>query len=151
MIRILAFAGVLLTATPTNGQDYTFRPASSVALKKEEGKALLRQCSRSSPAHVSEFWDVTPADIDMLEHNFRKILIPPEPNTVVPGLEKKAFQYVGVVINGQRYIYINAGAEACNSWQTNACVICDGGIYFWGALFNVSTKEFSEISFNGYA
>jgi hypothetical protein len=28
---------------------------------------------------------------------------------------------------------------------------CDGGKGFWGILFNIETKEFSELAFNGVA
>ncbi len=32
-----------------------------------------------------------------------------------------------------------------------ALIVCDGGNSFWGVLYDVETKEFSLLSFNGIA
>jgi hypothetical protein len=64
-------------------------------------------------------------------------------------------QYVGITIRGKKYVYINAfrrfsGESDGNSerWKYEAVVGCDGGNYFWGALYNPETREFSELFTN---
>jgi hypothetical protein len=75
--------------------------------------------------------------------------------------ENSGFQYVGVIIKGRKYIYINAFPLAeVDPNKTNrptfdpsksALIICDGGSAYWGALFDITTKQFSFLSFNGVA
>ena len=35
------------------------------------------------------------------------------------------------------------------NWKTSPVIICDGGTKFWGALFDVESKQFSDLKFNG--
>ena len=62
-------------------------------------------------------------------------------------------QYVGVVVRGRQYVYINAfpidadlklGSEPVKN-------ICDGGSGFWGVLYDVDSGSFIDLAFNGVA
>ena len=71
-------------------------------------------------------------------------------------LRNYAYQYLGVTIAQKNYIYINAFQLKANksvdevhpTWKTSPVKACDGGSMFWGALFNLETKEFSQLTFN---
>jgi hypothetical protein len=69
-------------------------------------------------------------------------------------------QYVGVISNGRKVIYINAlpvsGAEdnAIDpedrmQWKKEPAIVCDGGPEFWGAEFDLLAKEFLHPEGNG--
>jgi hypothetical protein len=120
------------------------------------GKELLKQCSRGTPAGVSEFWQPSPSEIDELEVSLR-IYLDTRAKTdqaVPPGKQNYHRQYVGFVRKSEKFIYGNfypAFAVAGHSNESKQPVgVCDGGPAFWGIVFRVSTKTFEEISFNGF-
>ena len=60
-------------------------------------------------------------------------------------------QYVGILIGGQRYVYINGICQKPNSdWHDRLQDVCDGGCN-WGVLYNVQTGSFSDLETNGIA
>jgi hypothetical protein len=62
-------------------------------------------------------------------------------------------QYLGIVLDGRRAVYVNAfrGAESFPSWRERAVQVCDGGNDFWGAIYDPATRRFSRLGFNGEA
>jgi len=140
-------------------------PKHTVALKVTEGPNMLGQCSRFVPQHVTGFWEVSPDTVALLERNFWHLArlfgtayrpssgpsSHADPVELQHELDLQWDQYIGVIIDGQRYIYVNHGAGNWDKCQTKACVICDGGPGFWGVLFNVNTLEFSQYQANGMA
>jgi hypothetical protein len=130
-------------------------------LDTSKGIKLLKQCSRSSPDGVIGFWVITQDEIDLLESNFKKILVLKASKCCMIGSNIRAlntycFQYIGVLINNKKYIYINAfynNEDALgtylNKWETEPVIICDGGVGEWGALFDIKEKSFSQLSING--
>ena len=64
-------------------------------------------------------------------------------------------QYVGVIYEGKRYVYVNAIAMSSapdDSWRTSAhYLFCDGGTSFWGVLYDPATRRLSHLAFNGSA
>lgn len=139
------------------------KPKYSTTLSKEKGTELLRQCSRSVPKGISSFFDLNQRDIQLLESKFNKLHKIKSSGCCSSGrnikeLNKTAFQYVGVIINDKKFIYINAfyienGDELTKyfrDWKTAPVIICDGGEYEWGALFSLDTLEFSQLSMNGF-
>ncbi len=63
--------------------------------------------------------------------------------------EKCYRQYIGVIVGNRKLIYVNA---FCNiepyNWRERFVNICDGGWSVWGALFDPTTGEFSELATN---
>jgi hypothetical protein len=147
---------------PGECQNLNFTPTSKFVFDSIHGAALLNQCSRSVPKKVKRFWAPTQKDIELLENNFRAIYeIRAKECCYIRGkvdsLENFAFQYLGVVINRKKFIYINAFPVADEKYLqeykqdvTNApYIICDGGKWYWGVLFDIRTKQFSDLAFNG--
>ncbi|MFI5152461.1 MAG: hypothetical protein ACHQET_03960 [Chitinophagales bacterium] len=163
MARITTFILTLvccsLSATSQNSE---FKPSFRVIVSKTPTR--FRQCSRTVPEKIKSFWVPTQSDIEVLESNLNSIY-DLRANTggvigaKVDSLDKFAFQYIGVIIKGEKYIYINAFPiglteryKKANFDLTQSLVIvCDGGVSFWGVLFNLNTKQFTLLSFNGYA
>ena len=105
-----------------------------------------------------KFWNLTKADSDILEEYFNKLLgTKSKAGNRIINLRNYAYQYVGVTIARKNYIYINAFQLKPNKtvqedhpiWKTSPVKACDGGSMFWGALFDLETKEFSQLTFNG--
>ncbi|ESU18401.1 hypothetical protein FCR2A7T_29970 [Flavobacterium cauense R2A-7] len=103
------------------------------------------------------------SDIIVLQENFKKIYKLKSSGCClrkhkIDDLNQFAFQFIGVIIKGEKHIYINAfySDEEGNlidinseEWKTKPIIVCDGGTYYWGALFNLERKKFTQLSFNG--
>jgi hypothetical protein len=142
-------------------QDMQFKPAFSVVMHGKEAQILLNQWSRSTPEEVKSYWNPADSDIASLESNFKKLYNLTWHIAVqkIDSLDKFGFQYAGIIINGEKFIYINAfplnSVKELKQLKLNPAktpvMVCDGGPSFWGAVFNIKTKEFSMLAFNGYA
>jgi hypothetical protein len=161
---------LLLTLTTIFGglcassQNVNFKPLFSAGLDTTQGRLLLKQCSRATPKNISSFWSISSDNIDVLESNFETIYSLTSKKCcwtdgTVDSLKNFGFQYVGVVIGGQRFIYVNAFPldvlETVKHFRSKfdptktPIIVCDGGASFWGGLFNIETQTFSSLSFNG--
>ncbi|NIQ00298.1 MAG: hypothetical protein GWM98_07570, partial [Nitrospinaceae bacterium] len=67
-------------------------------------------------------------------------------------------QYAGLVMDGQRFLYLNffnksyAGGNlgASREWRFEPVMICDGGPDFWGLEFDLEKQRFQNPRFNGW-
>lgn len=138
-------------------QDYSYKPEYCSILKADKGKELLKQCTRCTPKEVTGFWDLAQPEVEKLESNFKKVLQLKSsacsvsyPNVSVSKLDEFLFQYIGVYIGGQKFIYVNAfiSRDTKDVWKTEPVNACDGGTGFWGVLFNLENFEFSKLEIN---
>lgn len=62
-------------------------------------------------------------------------------------------QYVGVVQNGKKLIYVNAFSDELpvTTWRETLVVIMDGGTCCWQALFDPASGKFTSLRINGLA
>ncbi len=76
----------------------------------------------------------------------------PSGSAVLP-LTRFHRQYVGFVKDGRRYIYGNFYTPYTDikNEALHPVNICDGGKHFWGIVYSVETKSFSDLQFNGEA
>jgi len=60
-------------------------------------------------------------------------------------------QYVGIVAKGRKLVYVNAfrSSGPPESWRTQPEVVCDGGPYAWGVVYDPGTREFFDLAVNG--
>jgi hypothetical protein len=139
-----------------------FVPENSTIISSYKGADMLRQCSRAVPDTVGSYFDLTINDIQGLENNFKKVLKIKASDCcllggVIKNIKDYCFQYVGLVINDKKYIYINAfqieSAQDLKTiykdWKTSPIVACDGGDSFWGVLYDLETGLFIQLSING--
>ena len=117
------------------------------------GQSLLRQCSRSSPSNVSQFWSPSLEQIQRLERalpgyvRFNEGRKPVIAHTV-----EYHRQYVGIVVNGKRLIYGNFYPTTVSDYfdeKSTPVVVCDGGASFWGIVFEPESSVFIELQING--
>ncbi|OZG75037.1 hypothetical protein BTA51_01145 [Hahella sp. CCB-MM4] len=140
---------IFLVMTPlVYAGEYVLMPQSAV-------QAMLSQCSRSAPK-IEGSWDPTDEDIAGLEANLLKLKDVEATECCGRGkLESNPEdcfrQYVGVVIEGTRFIYINSVSDNWFGSKHVPQIVCDGGKSFWGALYNPVSQEFSHLNFNGGA
>jgi len=75
------------------------------------------------------------------------------PGSRIHDFDSYYLQYVGLVVAGNKFIYINAfRSDPPAGWDSKELVdYCDGGSWFWGALYEPETGNFSELAFNGEA
>ena len=62
-------------------------------------------------------------------------------------------QYLAVVANGKRIIFVNAlcKVEPGKDWRKHLIIVTDGGKCFWHALYDPATQTFSNLLVNGRA
>jgi len=131
-------------------------------LHAAEARKALHQCSRPDIVGVTGLWDPPKEAVQQLESDLPHLA--QLASTKKQGLPESIGdpkishrQYVGVVIGGQHYIYINAwpadefAQEQGDGWLRSAAIVCDGGPSSWGALYDPLTGEFSHLEGNGAA
>lgn len=111
---------------------------------------VLDTCSRTSPAsepgRISGYWAPSRQQIEQLEAQLPALA----PQIAAAGDFDR--QYVGIEMDGQQLIYLNAFRLPDNSElnpSRTAIRVCDGGSQFWGAVFNPTTGTFSDVQLNG--
>jgi len=132
-------------------QDKKLLPDSSIVFDVSKGKKLLEDCSGSElQSIVDSFWIPNQNDNQDLELNFYKL------TNQVQDLNNYIIQYIGIILEGKKYIYINAFHKSVmedlkrlhQDLKSSAVVYCGGGIGFWRVLFDINLKEFNEIRIN---
>ncbi|AZR22613.1 hypothetical protein [Xanthomonas vasicola] len=149
-LAVIALAGCATTQGPTSVPTNLKNGQSWIITRQGVAEQVLQTCSRDSPAkhpgQISGYWAPSHQQVEQLEA--RQDALTP---TIA---QPRAFdrQYVGVVIQGQQLIYINA-FKLPNTPEvkpaTEAIQVCDGGSMFWGALYDPQTGAFSQIAVNG--
>jgi hypothetical protein len=122
-------------------------------LSPNAGQSLLRQCSRSSPANVSQFWNPSVEQIQRLERALPGYLRSSEGRKpVIATTVEYHRQYVGIVVNGKRLIYGNFYPTSVSDYfdeRSTPVVVCDGGGSFWGIVFEPESSMFFDLQING--
>ena len=145
-------------------QSKKFTPEYSTIITSYKGPEMLKQCSRSVPNNVENYFDLTVIEIGELEDNFKKVLDIKSTGCCysgikLHGLKDYVFQYTGLIIKGEKYVYINAFqiessddlTRFYKDWKVNPVIICDGGDSVWGVLFDLKNKKFLQLAINGVA
>nr|WP_321237202.1 hypothetical protein [uncultured Psychroserpens sp.] len=161
MIKNLKFIVIIyfLVISQSCSQKNHFEPKMFSIMDFSLGKEITKQCSRPSPKNIESYFNISKNDEKKLHKNFNKIheIKPVEldfKNIEINDFNEYVYQYVGVTIDNRKYIYINATPKDIiektnHDWKNIPLVGCDGGPSFWGILFNISSKEFSQLYMNG--
>jgi hypothetical protein len=162
MQKTIFLVAALLLASCTSGRSAL--PERTTVLPPEEATHVLQQCSRETPKPVTGAWAVPPSVVARLEQDLPKL-----PSLVSQTCCGKGSsvanprlyfrQYAGVMVEGRRYVYINAFHDQPiylrhqdkDMWRTKPVLVCDGGEGFWGVLYDPEARKFSQLSFNGSA
>jgi hypothetical protein len=125
--------------------------------------------------NAESFWTPTQKDIAVVESRLRTVLeeTVKDPSTLVSNAKtpdsKKYLseqisnilkhygeyrrQYVGLVVNGRRRIYLNSfpSREKGASYTTQFVTVFDGGFWFWRVVYQLDDATFLDLSINGEA
>ena len=125
----------------------------SVVLPPSGAQAVNRLCSRSGPGRIDSGWVPEARDVEKLEARLGEVKLESSGSarTTIPNPFSFYRQYVGIVVNGRRLIYINAFARdlVSQTWKTRLVDVCDGGPAFWGVLFDPVASKFFDLQTNG--
>jgi hypothetical protein len=154
VVVILACMLFLAGQSLVQSSGFELPKAGIFILGIDQGKALLKQCSRSVPTKVSGYWEPSTDDIAKLEEQL--------PSYIRDGASKKKSipnniayhrQYLGIIVDDKSLIYGNfypSDMPNRRNEQLNPVVVCDGGHSFWGIVFDPTTGQFEEPQLNGF-
>lgn len=153
MMKILCTISIFLVIgnAGANCQDTKIKLDSCILFEIGNGKDLLKDCRGSYfRDKVDSFWIADLKDIKDLQLNLYKI------SNQLQGSQSYLIQFLGIIWNGEKYIYINAFPKYQLSYilrvhqdlKKSAVIACGGGNLFWRVLFNPKTHEFSNLIIN---
>jgi hypothetical protein len=145
-------------------------PAAGIIMPPETGPAVIGQCTRAVPQHVTAYWTLERKDVDQLEYDLPELFariardLHNEPSVT----DMYYRQYVGIISEGRKLVYINgfrrsyvhpylrladtlSGKEARRdsiSWRNRPVSVCDGGTAFFGVVYDLNTRTFGPVQFN---
>lgn len=129
---------------------------NSTVLLPEVGSVVMEQCSRYVPSPIEGYWQPTKAVIANLERKISAVSQLRAVKCCLIGARIRdprtyALQYIGVVVAGQKLVYINAFRARKEDDLLQPVVICDGGSSAWGALYDPEKEVFFDLAVNGEA
>ncbi len=132
------------------------KPDHYAVLPGEAAYALTKQCSRVGAPAFEDTWQPGEEDIRAMERHFGKLQ---RMRSKICCLSKARMddinlyfrQYVGIVVQGRRLIYINAfrADHVGRLTRYDPQITCDGGNNYWGVVYDPKTGRFFDLSFNG--
>lgn len=163
---LLAAALPLLLSMPrlwaTEEQRFELLPVSALS-------ATMKQCSRATP-NATGAWTPTTAQLLDVESQLPQLATLAAQQGMSPSLGDRTAsfrQYLGVIVGGHRFIYVNAAASKEKpakvahmagkntgtpfQAEPRPIIVCDGGNHFWGVLYDPETRQFSQLKTNGFA
>jgi hypothetical protein len=150
---IVVFAFV--TASVADGATFIFPRSERHILPSTPGISQVKAC-RPIPAGISGVWEPSESDIDLLEEYLLRYLASVENGSAVQAPPPRSYgrQYIGIRIKGRRLIYGNFYPESSDPKaklieSTRPVVSCDGGLSFWGIVFDPHSRKFSDFQYNG--
>lgn len=111
-------------------------------------------------APIDDFWTPRVIEhVDLLDAalpDYLRSLLPDYPDAyrieeILEGLDEYYVQYMGLVIEGERYVFANYACNVYEGWQDELIVVMDGGSCFFSVFYNPNIDEFSRLSINGEA
>lgn len=156
-LRIGIFCLLMLAGCASDGP----LPRGYVVLPEASAGDALRPCSRQGPSDVEGTWSPSEAEIAQLEKDLPKLARLKSSLCCLVGArinDPSSYfrQYLGLIIGGQRLIYINAFFDPAahydhSPWLQRVVDACDGGSSFWGAMYDPKRRRFSDLAVNGMA
>lgn len=153
---MMALALLALSAAPGGAGEPSL---PFTVLEGRHAQTFSRQCSRAPLPVFQGTWQPGEEDIKALEEQLPaveglKASICCIKDARVGSVHDYYRQYVGIVVNGRKLIYINAFARRLTEygydwWRRKPALACEGGEAFWGVLYDPLSQSFSQLAFNG--
>jgi hypothetical protein len=158
----MTFAAVVLATGQTPGPQ--LNPERAVVLSAGDGTRQIVQCSREVPGPVTGTWSPDPETIRRFD-----VLLAPALQVAInheqPDASKRPpvsgyyRQYFGLVVDGHRIVYVNGFHEVYlklegrvprgQNWRIKAVNACDGWTLFFGAEYDLVSRQIQHLRFNG--
>lgn len=149
-MKRLSNLALLLLMSCASGDGSIERPAA--LLPGDQAEKASRPCSRPAPNHDGT-WSPSEDDVAKAEADVAKVRRLRAGCCIVNARidEPRSYyrQYVGITSGGRKLLSLNAYHSEISGWERIATVICDGGTGSWGAVYDPSSREFSELQVNG--
>ena len=110
-----------------------------------------------APASHATSWEPTLGDMNDVEADLAQITAlsrtEGDPNRQIDNPQEYYRQYLAVEINGKKMLVLNAicSVDPDTDWRKHLVVVRDGGKCFWHAMYDLSTRKFSDLFVNGRA
>jgi len=125
-----------------------------VLLPETEADRAKQLCSRPGPPKFQGTWKPTESDIQTMESRLSRISRLRTHSGIVGARiehpERYNRQYLGIVIDDRKFIFINAFCDdkPPDTWSESLIDVCDGGCS-WGVVYDVTAGGFSHLEMNG--
>ncbi len=108
---------------------------------------LFPQCSRPAPS-PTQYWTPSAVDVQSAEQHLQQVA---RKTWYSVSPREYLRQYAGIVVEDRKLLYVNAlGAPGLREMALREPLrMCDGGSLFWGAIYDPSTQQYSDLEFNG--
>jgi hypothetical protein len=149
--HLISVAFLLLLATTVSVAQTKIRWALLPESAADQANQL---CSRPGPPKFKGTWKPTETDIQTMESRLPRISRLRAKSGIIgervenPGRYYR--QYLGIVIENRKFIFINAVCvdKPPENWRDTVVDVCDGGCS-WGVVYDIETGEFSHLEMNG--
>ena len=131
---------------------YCSKPIADKYIDVDRGIIMLPQDSIMIPEffHPLPTWTVSPEDISIVEQLLEKHT--EKKDNLSKPLEQYTRQYVGIVHEGRKKVYLNAFCDDLNqldAWKTNLLWVLDGGDCYFQVVIDLEKKKVLRFSVNG--
>lgn len=139
--------------------EYYFSPDNLTFIPPENSEAIKSMCHREIPSTIGGFFDLDFTKVCQSQNSIKKAI--PLFETLChkqpefKELEDYHYQFLGLIINQEEHIYINAfifpevdSIGTFSNWKTNLIDTCGGGGKYWGLLINLQTDEIVRLHAN---
>ena len=137
----------------------------NVLLANSEIPVTQRPCSRPGPSNITGVWRPSRADVLRADSLVRVELgfqldslrwLTGRPDSLRPHAADYDLQYVPILINGQRVLYVNGlfhvvldNRRDRSAWRHHYIDVCDGWYNFFGAEVWLDQNKVHSFAFNG--
>jgi len=123
-------------------------------LPEAEGFVIAKLCSRRHPRKIEGVWTPDAPLVERLDRRLGSLLqgaLALNPRPASWNATQYYRQYVGLLVDGQRLVYVNgfvALGLPLPAWKTRVVDACDGWELHFGLEFDVTLDRFQNMAFN---
>lgn len=153
ILLVLALASIISVSdrTESYGAEKAQISERVAMLSVEEASKVFSPCSRMGPRGKASFSVPTVSEVMLAELE----LVQFTQSRFKRSINDFYRQYVAIDVNGTRALYINVFHthgfsidKLAPKWRVEFVDICDGSSAFWGVIFHIDKKTFSDLQTN---
>lgn len=149
--------GALLNLSSEELSHIDINQSSEKAIIFYQKRFPLSFCTRCLGFDIDDYFKITAQEVCSLEEHFEQIKEEVATTCYFVGEKispsyKHVYQYIGIIVDSRKKIYVNGLVpliESDYNIHNDIISVCDGGKYAWGIVFDIESKQFSDLQFNG--